>query len=447
MTTFEKLSNLKLKLTNLVYNGLLEKKKNLAVVGLGYVGLPLALEFAKHFRVIGFDINESRVDMMRRGVDPSKELDAEAFKGKDITFTASLHDLRHAHFFVVAVPTPVDEHNVPDLRPVLGASRTIGQVIKKGDYVIFESTVYPGCTEEDCLPVIEQISGLKRGIDFKFGYSPERINPGDKLHTVDKIIKIVSGGDEVSSEEIAKTYGKIITAGVFRAASVRVAEAAKVIENSQRDINIAFMNELSIIFDRMGISTQDVLAAAGTKWNFLKFFPGLVGGHCIGVDPYYLAFKSAQLGYNPQVILAGRRINDEMPGRIAKKLVQTLIQQGKNPGDCRVLVMGMTFKEDVADIRNSKVADLVRELKAYSVEVDITDPHASASEVEHEYGLKMTSKLAKNYDAVLLAVAHQEFKSLGLDHFLSLMPDRPILFDLKGILENNSHSNLIYWRL
>lgn len=431
-----------------MYKELLDKKKNLAVVGLGYVGLPIALEFAKHFRVIGFDINESRVDMMRRGIDPSKELDAEAFKGKDITFTSSLSDLRHAHFFVVAVPTPVDEHNVPDLKPVISASRSIGQAIKKGDYVVFESTVYPGCTEEDCVPVIEQLSELQMGRDFKVGYSPERINPGDKQHTIEKITKIVSGSDAEALEEIAKVYGQIIQAGIYKAASIKVAEAAKVIENSQRDINIAFMNELSIIFDRMGIDTQEVLAAAGTKWNFLKFFPGLVGGHCIGVDPYYLTYKAAQMGYNPQVILSGRRINDEMPKHIAKKLVQTLIQQGKNPGQCKVLVMGITFKEDVSDIRNSKVADLIKELQGFSVNVHISDPHASPNEVAHEYGLAMTEKISDNYDAILVAVAHREFKTLPIEHFQNLMGERPVLFDLKGILDKQPKRNdLIYWRL
>lgn len=432
-----------------MYKELLEKKKNLAVVGLGYVGLPIALEFAKHFRVIGFDINEARVDMMRRGIDPSKELDAEAFKGKDITFTASLHDLRHAHFFVVAVPTPVDEHNVPDLKPVISASRTLGQVIKKGDYVVYESTVYPGCTEEDCVPVLEDLSDLKMGRDFKIGYSPERINPGDRHHTIEKITKIVSGNDAEALEEIAKVYGQIIQAGIYKAASIKVAEAAKVIENSQRDINIAFMNELSIIFDRMGIDTQEVLAAAGTKWNFLKFYPGLVGGHCIGVDPYYLTYKAAQLGYNPQVILSGRRINDEMPKHIAKKLVQTLIQQGKNPGQCKVLVMGITFKEDVADIRNSKVADLIKELQGFSVNVHITDPHASPNEVAHEYKLTMTEKISNDYDAVLVAVAHKEFKNLSPDFFKDVMGAKPILFDLKGIFDGpkNNANNLIYWRL
>lgn len=431
-----------------MYKELLEKKKNLAVVGLGYVGLPIALEFAKHFRVIGFDINEERVALMRRGIDPSKELDSEAFKGKDITFTASLNDLRHAHFFVVAVPTPVDEHNVPDLKPVLGASHSLGQVLKKGDYVVYESTVYPGCTEEDCVPVLEDLSDLKMGRDFKIGYSPERINPGDRHHTIEKITKIVSGNDAEALEEVAKVYGQIIQAGVYKASSIKVAEAAKVIENSQRDINIAFMNELSIIFDRMGIDTQEVLAAAGTKWNFLKFFPGLVGGHCIGVDPYYLTYKAAQMGYNPQVILSGRRINDEMPKHIAKKMVQTLIQQGKNPGNCKVLVMGITFKEDVADIRNSKVADLIKELQGFSVNVHITDPHASPNEVAHEYKLTMTEKISNDYDAVLVAVAHKEFKNLTPEFFKDIMGTKPVLFDLKGLFDGpKKDSSMIYWRL
>ena len=329
-------------------NELLSKKKKLAVIGLGYVGLPIALEFGKKISVIGFDINEKRVNMMKQHIDPSNELESKDFDGSDIHFTADINELKEASFFIVAVPTPVDKHNVPDLKPVLSASATIGKVLKKGDYVVFESTVYPGCTEEDCLPVIEQISGLKMGVDFKLGYSPERINPGDKEHTITKIKKVVSGCDAGSLDIIARTYEIIVTAGTHRASSIKVAEAAKIIENTQRDLNIALMNELSRIFDLMGINTYEVLAAAGTKWNFLKFYPGLVGGHCIGVDPYYLTYKSLELGYNPEVILAGRRINDDMGAHVARKLVQQLIKLNKQVTLTKVLVVGATFKENVS---------------------------------------------------------------------------------------------------
>ena len=425
-----------------------QKQKKISVIGLGYVGLPLALAFAKKFSVIGFDINEPRIEMMKKGIDPSKELDASAFEDTDILFTATPKDLQQAHFHIVAVPTPIDEHNNPNLRPLLGASRSVGGQLKKGDYVIFESTVYPGCTEEDCVPILEELSGLKMGQDFKVGYSPERINPGDKEHTVEKILKVVAGCDEESGNVINDVYAAVITAGTYKAASIKVAEAAKVIENTQRDLNIAFMNELAVIFDQMGIDTQEVLEAAGTKWNFLKFYPGLVGGHCIGVDPYYLLHKSKKLGLNPQVITSGRRINDEMPGFIAKKLVQKLIKKGKNPSDSKVLVMGITFKEDVADIRNSKVADLVIELMQFSVNVHLTDPHASPNEVAHEYGLSMVDQVSTNYDAVIVAVKHEEYKNLDLAYFKSVMNGAPILYDLKGLLsEMPKEENLDYWRL
>ena len=425
-----------------------QKQKKISVIGLGYVGLPLALAFAKKFSVIGFDINEPRIELMKKGIDPSKELDASAFEDADIHFTADADDLQAAHFHIVAVPTPIDEHNNPNLRPLLGASRSVGGQLKKGDYVIFESTVYPGCTEEDCVPILEELSGLKMGQDFKVGYSPERINPGDKEHTVEKILKVVAGCDEESGNVINDVYAAIITAGTYKAASIKVAEAAKVIENTQRDLNIAFMNELAVIFDQMGIDTQEVLEAAGTKWNFLKFYPGLVGGHCIGVDPYYLLHKSKKLGLNPQVITSGRRINDDMPGFIAKKLVQKLIKKGKNPSDSKVLVMGITFKEDVADIRNSKVADLVKELMQFSVNVHLTDPHASPNEVAHEYGLSMVDQVSTNYDAVIVAVKHKEYKNLDLAYFKSVMNGAPILYDLKGLLsEIPKEENLDYWRL
>ncbi|MEK7255618.1 MAG: nucleotide sugar dehydrogenase [Bacteroidota bacterium] len=432
-----------------MYDELVHKNKKIAVIGLGYVGLPLALVFAKKFSVVGFDINEDRVQLMRQGIDPSKELEKEAFENKDIQFTANPEDLNAAHFFIVAVPTPVDNAKVPDLRPVLSASRTVGAALKKGDYVVFESTVYPGCTEEDCLPILEELSGLKGGIDFKFGYSPERINPGDKLHTIEKILKIVSGNDAEALEEIAKTYGAIIEAGIHKAKSIKVAEAAKVIENTQRDINISLMNELSMIFDMMGIDTSEVLEAAGTKWNFLKFVPGLVGGHCIGVDPYYLVHKSRQLGYEPQVILSGRRINDGMPGFIARRLVQKLIQRGKIPQLSKILVMGVTFKENVSDIRNSKVTELVRELMQYSINVHIVDPYASPNEFAHEYKLSLLDKPSEDYDAVIVAVNHDDYKVLDLDYFKSIMKENPILMDLKAMYDPGhvKENGLLYWRL
>lgn len=432
-----------------MYNELVKKEKKIAVIGLGYVGLPLALAFAKKFSVIGFDINESRIEMMKNGIDPSKELEADAFLNKDIVYTSNLEDLRNASFFVVAVPTPVDSANVPDLKPVLGASNTVGQVLKSGDYVVFESTVYPGCTDDDCLPILEKVSGLKLGKDFKLGYSPERINPGDKERTVETILKIVSGSDEEALEEIAQVYGAVVTAGVYRAASIKVAEAAKIIENTQRDINISLMNELSIIFDLMGIDTKSVLEAAGTKWNFLKFVPGLVGGHCISVDPYYLVHKAKQLGYDPQVISSGRRINDGMPGFIAKRLVQKFTKLRKNPAESKVLVMGVTFKENVADIRNSKVADLVKELMQYAVNVHLVDHHASPNEFAHEYGLTLMDKPSNDYDAVILAVNHDEYRQMDGGYFKSLMKDNPILMDLKAVLDpvGIEAAGITYWRL
>ena len=427
----------------------LNKGENkIAVIGLGYVGLPIALEFGRKFKTIGFDINQQRVDMMKNNQDPSQELEAKDFEGSDIQFTADLEDLKSANFFVVAVPTPVDKHKVPNLKPLISASETVGKVIKKGDYVVFESTVYPGCTEEDCIPVIESISGLKAGVDFKFGYSPERINPGDKERTVTTILKIVSGNDEEALEVIADVYGAIITAGVFKAATVKVAEAAKVIENTQRDLNISFVNELAIIFDKMNISTKDVLEAAGTKWNFLKFSPGLVGGHCIGVDPYYLLHKSKQMGIDPQVILSGRRINDGMPAFIAKRLIQMLIQKGKSPQNAKVLVKGMTFKENVSDIRNSKVVELIQELMEYSVNVHIIDQHASPNEVAHEYKLTLIDKESTDYDAVVLAVSHDEYKNYTEEDFLAIMGENPIFMDLKSLYtELASSDKLTYWSL
>ena len=429
-----------------MYQELIEKKNKLAVIGLGYVGLPIALEFAKKTKVIGFDINAKRVEMMQNSIDPSQELDKEAFDGCDIEFTNDLEVLKQANFFIVAVPTPVDKHNVPDLIAVQRASETIGKVIKKGDYVVFESTVYPGCTEEDCLPIIEKLSGLKNIIDFKTGYSPERINPGDKEHTLAKIIKVVSGCDAESLNVIAKVYELVVTAGVHRASSIKVAEAAKIIENTQRDLNIALMNELSIIFDKMNINTFEVLEAAGTKWNFLKFKPGLVGGHCIGVDPYYLTYKSKQLGYDSQVILAGRVINDGMAGHIAKKVLQHIIVNNGNVKDARVLVMGATFKENVSDIRNSKVADVVKELQSFSLNVHVTDPHADSDELMHEYGFGLTSEIRNDYEAVIITVPHKAYNSFDEAYFAGITKKMALIADLKGTYRNVI-KNRFYWSL
>ncbi len=429
-----------------MYQDLLDKKKKLAVIGLGYVGLPIALEFAKKIKVIGFDINAERVKMMQQKIDPSQELESSAFDGADIEFTNDLEILKQANFFIVAVPTPVDEYNVPDLVPVQRASETIGKVIKKGDYVVYESTVYPGCTEEDCVPIIEKLSGLKMVSDYKIGYSPERINPGDKEHTITTIVKVVSGCCDESLDTIAKVYELVVKAGVHRASSIKVAEAAKIIENTQRDLNIALMNELSIIFDKMNINTFEVLEAAGTKWNFLKFQPGLVGGHCIGVDPYYLTYKSRQLGYDSQVILAGRVINDGMAGYVAKKVLQHIIQNNGNIKEAKVLVMGATFKENVSDIRNSKVADVVKELQSFSLNVHVTDPHASSNELKHEYGFELTKQLADDYDAVIVTVPHNDYKKMDDAYFASITKEKAIIADLKGIYRKEIKSRK-YWSL
>ena len=429
-----------------LYDKLIKKEEKLAVLGLGYVGLPIALEFARNISVIGFDINAKRVDMMKNKIDPSNELEKSDFDGCDIQFTSNIDDLKAAKFFIVAVPTPVDQHNVPDLKPVLSASDTIGKVLKKGDYVVFESTVYPGCTEEDCVPVIEKVSGLKSISDFKIGYSPERINPGDKEHTLSKIVKVVSGCDEESLDVIAKTYEIVVKAGVHRASSIKVAEAAKIIENTQRDVNIALMNELSRIFDKIGINTYDVLDAAGTKWNFLKFFPGLVGGHCIGVDPYYLTYKANELGYEPEVILSGRRINDDMGPYVARRTVQKLTKAHKDVSASRVLIMGATFKENVSDIRNSKVADIVNELKNYSVNVEVVDPHADSEELQHEYGFGLVKQTSGMYDAIIVAVNHKEYLSLDENYFRTIMNGKGIIVDVKGIFRNKIKS-FTYWGL
>jgi len=421
------------------------KTKLVSVTGLGYVGLPLALEFAKHFKVIGFDINEERVALMKQHIDPSKELSSDAFKGCDIEFTSDGADLSRAHFHIIGVPTDIDEHQVPNLKPLLGASANVGKALKKGDIVVYESTVYPGCTEEDCVPVMERESGLKGGVDFKYGYSPERIVPGDKVRTLTKILKIVSGCDQETLDTVSAVYNTIIEAGTYKASSVKVAEAAKVIENTQRDINISLMNELSIIFDKIGIDTSEVIEAAGTKWNFHKYQPGLVGGHCISVDPFYLMHKAKQLGHDPQVIAAGRRVNDYIPHFIAKRVVQTLIEKGKNPGSCKVLVMGITFKEDVADIRNSKVVDMIKELMSYSLNVHVVDPWASANEVAHEYGISLIDVPVGKYDAIVLAVGHQEYKIMDRTALESLSNGELLLFDIKGVKDRKDYEN--YWRL
>lgn len=430
----------------MIYQEIIKKEAKVAVIGLGYVGLPIALAFAKKISVIGFDINEERLELMRQGKDPSNELESSEFENSDIVFTSSIETLRQAKFFIVAVPTPIDEHNLPDLKPLIGASTSVGKALKKGDYVVYESTVYPGCTEEDCIPVLEKESGLKFKNDFKVGYSPERINPGDKEHTITKILKVVSGCDEESLDNIANVYKIIVEPGVHKASSIKVAEAAKIIENTQRDVNIALMNELSIIFSRIGINTYEVLEAAGTKWNFLKFFPGLVGGHCIGVDPYYLTYKAEALGYHARIINSGRYVNDSMGPYIAKQTVKKMIAAKKNPNDCVVLVMGATFKEDVSDIRNSKVADVIKELKSYSVHVHVVDPHADSAELEHEYGFSLEKNPGNQYDAVIVAVNHMEYKALDERYFSGILNKDGILVDIKGMYRGKI-TTIPYWSL
>jgi UDP-N-acetyl-D-galactosamine dehydrogenase len=434
-------------MNNSIFNRLVAKDATLAVIGLGYVGLPIALEFARKIKVIGFDINQDRINLMQQNIDPSNELVAADFEGCDIKFSANIDDLKDVQFFIVAVPTPIDDANLPNLKPLIGASSTVAKVLKKGDYVVFESTVYPGCTEEDCIPVLEEISGLKFKEDFMVGYSPERINPGDKEHTLQNVIKVVSGCDEFSLNEIAQTYELVVKAGVHRATSIKVAEAAKIIENTQRDLNIALMNELSIIFNKLKINTFDVLEAAGTKWNFLKFSPGLVGGHCIGVDPYYLTHKAQQAGYHSKVITSGRFVNDSMGGYIAKQAVKKIIAQGKVIQDSRVLVLGATFKEDVSDIRNSKVIDVVNELKSFSVHVDLVDPHADSDEMIHEYGIGLTKNPGKDYDAIIVAVNHNEYKTMNEADFKKYLKNETGVFiDVKGIFKNKIN-DLEYWSL
>jgi len=429
-----------------LYNELLKGDSKLSVIGLGYVGLPIALEFAKKIKVIGFDIKEDRVEMMKNKIDPSEELSSSDFDGCDISFTANPLELIDAKFHIVAVPTPIDDHNLPDLRPLLSATKTVGKILKKGDYVVYESTVYPGCTEEDCIPILEELSGLKFITDFKVGFSPERINPGDKLHTITSIIKVVSGCDDESLDIVAKVYELVVKAGVHRASSIKVAESAKIIENTQRDVNIALMNELSMIFNRMDINTYEVLEAAGTKWNFLKFYPGLVGGHCIGVDPYYLTYKAKEFRYHPQIINSGRFVNDTMGFYVAKQTVKKIIAAGKNVLNSRTLVMGATFKEDVSDIRNSRVADVVCELKSYGINVDVVDPYASSKDLKHEYGFELVDKPTGNYDAIIVAVNHKPYYEFNEEYFKSISSDNAILVDVKGIYRSKI-KELTYWSL
>jgi len=438
--------NLKAAIDMNVFDSLIEKKTKLAVIGLGYVGLPLALEFAKIFSIVGFDVNESRIKLMKNNVDPSKELSSNAFNGADIVFTNDPTLLKDVSFFVVAVPTPVDSLNKPDLRPVISASNTVGNVLKKGDYVVYESTVYPGCTEEDCLPLLESLSGLKLNEDFKLGYSPERINPGDKFRTLRTVVKVVSGSDEFSLDQVAKVYETVVDAGVFKAKSIKVAEASKVIENTQRDLNIALMNELSLIFDKMDINTYDVLEAAGTKWNFLKFSPGLVGGHCIGVDPYYLTSKAASLGYEAKVIAASRFINDNMARNVARKIIRHVLRTTPDLNKASVLVKGVTFKENVSDIRNSKIIDTVKEILAFNINVDIEDPYADGDEVQKEYGLKLAKSIGKEYDAVLITVPHDQYLPLDEEYYCSITRPSACIADLKGIMKDKI-TERAYWTL
>jgi UDP-N-acetyl-D-glucosamine/UDP-N-acetyl-D-galactosamine dehydrogenase len=421
-----------------------------SVIGLGYVGLPVAVAFGLKRRTIGFDINARRVEELLKGYDRTGECTSEELAKADIDFTDSIAHLSQADFHIVAVPTPVDSANQPDLSPMLKASETVGRALKKGDIVVYESTVYPGVTEDECVPILERVSGLVCGPDFTVGYSPERINPGDREHTFTKIKKVVSGQDAKTLEIVAQVYESVVTAGVHRAPSIKVAEAAKVIENTQRDLNIALMNELALIFDKLGIDTDDVLEAAGTKWNFLKFKPGLVGGHCIGVDPYYLTHKAEKIGYIPQVILSGRRINDGMGKFIAQRTVKEMIHAGHNVRGATVTVLGLTFKEDCPDLRNSKVIDIIHELQDYGIQVQVSDPLADPGEALHEYGVALYPlNELKPCDAVVVAVAHQEYRSLSIDNFRAMMNGAPLLIDVKGVLNRQimENSGIRFWRL
>lgn len=434
-----------------LYEQLIERKEKLSLVGLGYVGMPIAVAFAKKIDVIGFDLNSKKIDLYKAGIDPTREVGDDEIKASSVMFTADETKLKEAKFHIVAVPTPVNDDHTPDLTPVEGASRILGRNLVKGSVVVFESTVYPGVTEEICVPILEKESGLKCGVDFKIGYSPERINPGDKVHRLNTITKIVSGMDDETLECVAKVYELVVDAGVHRAESIKVAEAAKVIENSQRDINIAFMNELSIIFNKMGIDTKSVLEAAGTKWNFLKFYPGLVGGHCIGVDPYYLTYKAEMLGYHSQIILSGRRINDDMGKYCAENCVKNLIASDKTVKGAKVAILGFTFKEDCPDTRNTKVIEIVKELREYGIEPVIADPEADADEAKRLYGVGFADMDdIKDMDAVILAVAHTKFRGLEMPEIDGFFGEgQKVLLDLKGLLERKKYeaAGYNYWRL
>ena len=438
-----------------LYNKIKSKEESISLVGLGYVGMPIAIEFAKRgVKVVGFDLNVKKIELYKNGIDPTNEVGNQAIKESTVEFTADENDLKKAKFHIVAVPTPVNDDHTPDLTPVEGASRILGRNLTKGSIVVFESTVYPGVTEDICVPILENESGLKCGADFKIGYSPERINPGDKVHRLNTITKIVSGMDEETLDTVAKVYEIVVDAGVHRAESIKVAEAAKVIENSQRDINIAFMNELSIIFNKMGIDTQSVLKAAGTKWNFLKFYPGLVGGHCIGVDPYYLTYKAEQLGYHSQIILSGRRINDDMGKYVAESVVKNLIKADVSIKNAKVALLGFTFKENCPDTRNSKIMDIVKELREYGITPVIADPVADADEAKRLYGIEFVDmNTIKDLDAVILAVAHEEFKNLTQKDFNTFFKtasnDKKVLADIKGLLNRKEYeaAGYNYWRL
>lgn len=436
-----------------LYEKLLNGEEKLSLVGLGYVGMPIAVAFARKIKVVGFDLNEKKIELYQSGVDPTNEVGNEVIKNTSVEFTADPGKLREAKFHIVAVPTPVNDDHTPDLSPVEGASRIVGQNLTRGSVVVFESTVYPGVTEDICVPILEKESGLKCGVDFKIGYSPERINPGDKVHRLETIVKIVSGMDEETLDTVAKVYELVVEAGVYRAQSIKVAEAAKVIENSQRDINIAFMNELSIIFNKMGIDTKSVLEAAGTKWNFLKFYPGLVGGHCIGVDPYYLTYKAEELGYHSQIILSGRRINDDMGKYVAESMVKNLIKADIPVKGAKVAILGFTFKENCPDTRNTKVIDIYKELGEYGITPIVVDPAADADEAKRLYGITFEAMGAvKNMDAVIVAVAHDGFCQFNLNDFDEMFKignHRKVLVDIKGILNRSQFENAsyLYWRL
>ena len=434
-----------------LYEKLLSGEEKLSLVGLGYVGMPIAVAYAKKVKVVGYDLNQAKIELYKSGIDPTNEVGDEAIRNTTVEFTADEAKLREAKFHIVAVPTPVHDDHTPDLTPVEGASRILGRNLTKGSIVVFESTVYPGVTEEVCVPILEKESGLVCGVDFKVGYSPERINPGDKVHRLETITKIVSGMDAETLDVVAKVYELVVDAGVHRASCIKVAEAAKVIENSQRDINIAFMNELSIIFNKMGIDTKAVLEAAGTKWNFLKFYPGLVGGHCIGVDPYYLTYKAEQMGYHSQVILAGRRINDDMGRYVAENVVKSLIKAEKAVKNAKVAILGFTFKENCPDTRNTKVFDIVKELREYGIEPVIADPAADAGEALHLYGVQFSDMEAvKDMDAVILAVAHEQFAHFSMETVDAMFGEgRKVLLDIKGLLNRAEYESAgyLYWRL